>query len=485
MENRAEAWKNEINLFSVHDEQFQQAFANVLNYEELDLQSRSYPDFVFDGLPTWCSSAPLTNSTDNQIEFSLTRPDPVLITSIRFNIKANAVFTKLKAADIKKIWTVNDFFAQMFDCVQINMGNNSCNIDHLDNFSNIFHYVTRLMFAPDNYENYFGAVEGWAFETLNKYQFENNEIPANSGVSVRNSIILSKLLDVQLENSSCCIMGDYVPGNLFFQKHKIIPPYVPLRFILKRTPASYNFKIETKSILAGASVDLKIQNIFMEYMAVKIRPEIYSMFREQYQRNLTRIPALEMPLNPFENPSAIYQYLDVRAQKFPITSGNTSFYNTIRMNSNRPKAIVLALAKYLPANKEKNHFEFEMNLIKDWSIIVNCQNIFKCSVTNDNNCSLGFKETYLRFLNFINAGLTFHTGGVTYQEFVGGGGLLCELSNETNSLFVPQKPEISEVQIKINFTTALTANHHLYVFTYYDQNLIIDDKFNVSLMTSV
>ena len=477
-DNKVEQWLDEIKLSQVKNEEIQQALANPLEYSILDLAQRSLPDSVFSDLPVANEVNSLTTITDNQLEFEINRPDPVLINSIYFQIRLNIDTGIKQSTDAQKVQPMADFFASLFNCVQVNVGQNSCNIDHLDTNADYFHYIFQRLFTDQEYSNYMGYIQGLLPDTPNYYQMSGttNKIDAsNTGGITRYNVLLEKL---DSTTGIACVSGVFVPANLFFQVNKVLAPYVPLRIILRKNPVAVSLK-RTDTTLTPT---ITWNSVKLNFMTMKLRPGIYETFRDQYIANQTKFPPLEIPSNPYTDPRSIYQYLDVRAQKIPIPTG-TEFVQTLRSNSSKPKAVIFALAKYKKTDQTSNHYQFPLDVLQSYSILVNSQPIKSCSV-DQLNCSMQFQNYYLRVRNFLGSNLTNDTNGISYPDFAGGAGIIGELTNNANSLYVPARQDIANVEIKLTFKQSVTG-YELLIFLIYDQTMIIDKEFNARLITSV
>ena len=465
---------DEINLSNLKDESFLQAFANPLQYEELDLQTHAIPDPLFCKLPVWNEMNSLTALNNNQLEFEIRRPHPILLNTLYFTIELDVTF---KEDPVNTVLPIADFFGQLFHCVQINIGQNSCNIDHLDTHQDIFHYVYRRLFMDVEYSNFLGRLEGLPFDTATAYQsFANTIDPSNSLGKNRKSALLEKKT-----GNTYCVRGIYVPANLFFQKRKVLPPYVPLRLILRKNDKNVFFK-QFQATPVDITIDWKVAKLnFMNY---ELRCGAYDKFREQFMKNQTRFPPLEMPINPYTNPSAIYDFLDVRATRHAIPTNSSTFFHTLSMNSSMPKAILFCLAPYLKDDVTKNHLEFIGLNLSSYSILINSQPIKSCSI-DIKDCGNAMSEPYLRYRNFLGGLLSDSTQGISYVDYAGGAAIFTELTNNANSLYIPARSDVANIELKLNFKTATTNQLNLYVFLLYDQKLLIDQEFNARLITTV
>ena len=472
-DDKVEQWLDEIKLSQVKNEELQQALANPLEYSELDLQQRSLPDNVFSALPVFNEVNSLTTISDNQLEFEILRPDPILLNSIYFQIQLTVTTQINTPGDKYKVIPVADFMAQLFNCTQILVGQNSCNIDHLDTNSDMFHYIIRRLYTDEQYSNYLGYLEYLMPDTPGQY--ESTDPTKNTGFKTRYDALFEKM-DT---NGFACVRGVYIPPNLFFQQKKILPPYVPLRIILRKNPVCALLKTASGSALTPS---IEFKSVKLNFTQVKLRNGIYEEFRNQYVANKTRFPPLEVPTNPYTNPQAIYQYLDVRAQKIPIPKG-TDFVQTLRSNSAMPKGIIFALAKYRKTNCNQNHMFLPLDDLKSYSILVNSQPIKSCSV-DQIDCSAQFQDMWLRQTNFLGNFLTNDTNGLSYQDFQGGAGIICELTNFANNLYIPARQDVANIELKLTFKSAVEG-YEVYIFLIYDQILIIDKEFNARTITSV
>src|ERR1700743_27362 len=481
-DDKVEQWLDEIKLSQVKNEEIQQALANPLEYGELDLQQRSLPDNVFNGLPIYNEVNSLTTIGDNQLEFEIVRPDPVLLSSIYFQVQL-LVTTNIKTdADSLGVYPTMDFFASLFNCVQVMGGQNSCNIDHLDTNQDYFHYIFRRLFTDEQYSNYLGYLEGLFPDTPNTKVFEPATTPSQIATANKGAITRAKVLFEKNDQTTgkACVRGVYIPANLFFQQKKILPPFVPLRIILRKNPISVSLKYDDAEKFS--SINIEYTSVKLNFTALKARPGIYETFRDQYIANQTRFPPLEIPTNPYLNPQALYQYLDVRAQKIPIPTG-TEFLQTLRSNSSMPKAIIFALVKNRKTSVGTNNYEFPLDVLKSYSILVNSQPIKSCSV-DQIQCSNQFQDMYLRTRNFLGSNLTNDTNGLSYPDFAGGAGIIGELTNNANSLYIPARQDIANIELKLSFYNSV-SNFEVVLFLIYDQILIIDKEFNARLITSV
>lgn len=475
MGDKVEKWLDEIKLSQVKNEEIQQALANPLEYGELDLQARSMPDNVYSDLPTYNEVNSLTTIGDNQLEFSINSPHPIKLNSVYFSVQLQVDTGIVAATDANTVMPIADFFASLFGCISVLIGQNSCNIDHLDTNADYFHYFLRRIFTDEQYSNYMGYLEGLFPDTPNKYDLKAGKIdPDNTGGNTRYNVLFEKLSGT---TGKACVRGIYVPANLFFQQDKILAPYVPLRIILRKNPVTVSLK-KTNALTPV----INWTSVKLCYTSVKLRHGAFDSIRTQYEANKTRFPALEIPENPYINPQALYQFLDVRAQKLPIPSG-TDFVQTLRSNSSMPKAILFALAPYRKTDQRNNHYYFPLDKLKSYSILVNSQPIKSCSV-DQVNCSVQFQDMYMRLRNFLGANLTNDCNGLSYPDFAGGAGIIGELTNNASSLYIPARQDIANIEIKLSFTEAVSG-YELIIFLIYDQIMIIDKEFNARLITSV
>lgn len=479
MENKVPLWTDEINLYNTRDEEIQQALANPLLHNQLDITSHTVPDHTFAQLPVWNEISSLSQIGDQQLEFEIRRPDPVLISSILFKIYVTVKIAGKKAEDVlKEYFFVSDFFGQMFNCEQINIGQNGCNISHTDTQSDIWHYVRRRLWNRVEYGNYIGRLEGGPYDTAGAYDLNSGAINAsNNGGQARMKQLLTSWND---NTNSGCMNGIYVPANLFFEKNKILPPYVPLRIILKKNPTVAYIKSASSG---QAAVSVEFTKVTCSFINYKLREGVFEKFRDQYIKNQTRFPPLEMPINPYQNSSAYYEYWDVRAQKINIPSSIENYTTILRQNTTMPKAVVFALTIRRKDSALDNHLTFENDFIKSYSILFNSQPTVSCSVDKI-TCSSQSADFYLRYRNFLSTYISNDVNGLSYLDFDKGTSIFCELTNNANDLFVPARQEVGTLEIKVSFDDTTFAKL-LYVFLIYDQKLLIDNEFNARLITTV
>lgn len=477
--DRAQGWMDEINITQSRNEEFQQAFSSPLLYDELDITSRSHADFVFDKMPTWNEQNSLTAPNDQQIEFQIHSPQPVRLDTVCITIEGTVAGLTGGENENYQVMPIADYFNQLFNCVNINVGQNSCNIDHLDTNQDLFSYAFKRLWTDSEYVNHMGRIDGMMPDSPDSYQFDdNNVVPAdNTGGRAR----VTHFFEHRKENNTCCVRGIMRPSNLFFQKRKILAPYVPMRIILKRNPP----QVYLKKKVAGNIATFTINSTKIRFMTYQIKPGIYESFREQYDKNKTRFPPLDMPVNPYTNPSAIYEFLDVRASQFTIPLGVDNITQPIRFNSNMPKAIMFHIAEYAKNNASANHLEYSLDEIKNYSVLRDSQPIVSCAVDRHQNCSAEFQDMYMRVRNMLDHYLNNETNSLRYPDFAGGAGILCENLNYANNLYTPARQDVGNLELKISFIEALDGPRTVTVYLLYDQKLIIDEAFNAHLITSV
>ncbi|MGL5592316.1 MAG: hypothetical protein ACRDDH_00050 [Cetobacterium sp.] len=475
---RSQGWIDEINITQTKNEEFQQAFSSPLLYDELDITSRSHADFVFDKMPVWNEQNTLTAPNDQQLEFQIHHPQPVRLDTICISLSGTVSGLTGGADENFQVMPLADFFNQLFNCSNVNIGQNSCNIDHLDTYGDIFDYTFKRLFTDNDYQNHLGRIDGMIPDSPGNYQIVNDVIPdANESGRARTQ----QLFSARTAENTACVRGVFRPPNLFFQKRKILPPYVPLRIILKRNPVA----VFLKKTAQAANPAFQINSAKIRFMSYNMKAGIYDSFREQYDKNKTRFPPLDMPVNPYVNPSAIYEFFDVRASQFTIPGGIDNVTQPIRFNSNTPKAIIFCISSSTKTNQTNNHLQFSLNELKNYSVLRDSQPLVSCAVDRHLNCSSEYQDMYLRVRNMLDHYLTNETNSLRYADFAGGAGILCENLNFANNLFTPARQDVGNIELKLQFVNPTPAPRYVYVFLIYDQKLIIDETFNAHLITSV
>ncbi|DAC81470.1 TPA_asm: hexon [Anelosimus tangle-web spider MELD virus] len=475
-------WLSQINLYNAKDELDQQALANPIEYEELNIQSQTMPDSLFSGPTVWNELSPITIASSNNIMFTLLRPDPILLNSIFFKVKVQISFSVFK--NEVDILPMCDLAGGLFNCVKVAVGSNTYCLDNLDTHADIWHYVFRRLFNKNEYEHYIGALELLYPDTPGSFQFKDKVVPKTNIGGQNRWKILSEKSTKKSETimQSCCYLY-FIPVHGFTNKQKILAPYVPLRFELVKNDVNALFKIDGAS--TAALDEFNILDITCNFATYKVRAGAYDILRKNYLDNQTRFPPLELPINPYTNPTAIYDYFDVRAQRWIIPNQTTTFNQVLRMNSLLPKAIFFVIAKYNKSDKTKNHFEFETINVKSYSILVNGQPIKGCGISNNSDCGNGMADFYLRYRNAVGNYITNDTNGLNYLDFKMGTGIFAELLIYCNNLFIPGRVEVGSIEIKLEFKEAFATTVNLYTFLMYDQKLIIDKEFNGRVINSI
>lgn len=463
----------EVILKMSQDTQFRQVFANVMLYDELKLHDIKIPDTVFSKIPTWNKNPCQSDPNSNQLVFQINSPKPWLLTSMYITFSLMFDNVKFDDANISNYMPIADFFAQLLRCVNVLVGQNLCNIDHLDTWAGLWSYMYKRLFTNDDYANYMGRIDGMIGDTPRQYQLD----PTTGS---KNLVGANTRLRTLFQNGKC-VRGSVQLPNFIFQLEKVWPPRVPMELRIQRTSEAAHI---IKTILPDKPT-FTITQADVHYMTYNLQDGIFENLRALWDKNRTSFPPLEIPQNPYIDPSATYQYFDVRLQKIPVLAAATTFCQTLRMQSTVPKAIVLALETFNENDLKQNQFEFSVDNIKSYQIKLNSENVFDCSIDSKPNCNNSAQDYYLRVRNFLGNGFSNDVNGLSYINFAGGAGILCELLNNSNNLFIPSPQEVGTLEVKVDFIDALTQSVNLIVGLIFDQTLLIDRQFNARLLTSV
>lgn len=457
------------------DVQFQQEFANPLLEHSLDIRERSIPDYNYKNY-FYMEHKPTTNLTDSNFEFIINSPHPWKLNSLFFDITVKVKAGKQTDA---KDYPMANFFNGLFSSIKIFVGENTQQIDHIDQFNQQWGYIWKYL--ETTYENYIkheGPIDLFIPDSPGAYQPSGGKInDENKGGKARLAIMYTKNAgDTEV---TCTLRGKFQPNHLLFQKDKMWPPYQRMKFNL-----CLNEPNATMIRAGGENVDLSITDFKVCYSAFEINQGAYEKFEKQFIDNLTAPKDLAYSLNPYKNPLAIYNFLDVRASVTTIPQNQTIFNYNIRMGSILPKGLIFCLSSKSYRKSNENHLEMEINPIRCYEIRYNSQTRVPCK-TCRSDTSAPYQDFYQRLRNYLGARFTALAVGVPYEDFVGGAGFMAELFNPQDSLNVHSKIDTGNLELIIELMEAKPVTYQLYTFLIFDQTLVLDERGNGNLVIGV
>ncbi|MBU7095761.1 hypothetical protein KR749_14675, partial [Staphylococcus aureus] len=310
--------------------------------------------------------------------------------------------------------------------------------------------------------------------------FPTSAIGTNTRGLERNSIMSQCRTANGDKNIDITVRGSFKIAHLLFEKIKIWAPYLPMQLEFcrnKRTAVIKNPVAATDF----SGVKITITEMRLVFDTYELNQEGYGdKFQKAYMKDITTPADMSLPINPYSNPLAIYNYLDVRSDKRTVAANVQTYTFPIKAASNLPKAIIFALSPG-SADNETNHLQFDLAPLKSYNIVKNGQSIIPCEISLDKCNQAHYQDAYLRTRNFMRQKFSSFNNYLYYQLVANGAGIVCELLNPQNTLNVVSKLELGNLELQLAFKQAAHPQYQLVIFTIYDQSLIIDEKFNATL----
>lgn len=475
---------DEIKITTNPTTEIKQALANPLLEQRLNLQERDLPDLVIEK-SYFNRQTSLTSILDNEFQFLLLSPHPIDLKSIYLEVKIKLDGLPPRTAETHaltyQIMPVNNFGASLFRAIKIQAGQNTQEIDHIDQYNAEWSQLIERLETTDQFAKAMGVITGHIPDTPYQYQFTAaGTIPATN---VGGRLRANNLLAGQGNNpaTSAVIECWFQPSHMLFQKNKFWPPYVPLRLQCTKAPvASY---IKAGGTTAAPTVTwLDCTICFQTY---QLDQSAYADFEKMFIRNLETDEIPEVPINPYRNPLAIYSYFDVRASAFTIPANVQTFTQQIRWATILPKGILLTITRYDRDDLRVNHFDYRAgNNLQDYQTLVNSQPKVPLMVRrSDGQATYG--QFYLRLRNFLDQHFSSATTNLYYNDYEGGAMIIAELLNPQNSLNITSKVDVGNLELVLNFATAVNYVMYANVYLIYDQTFILDEMGNGHLVKAV
>ena len=445
-----------------------QELANPMLQHSLDIQERSIPDGNFLKYH-YNEVKPLGTFDSPNYEILINSPNPWLLDSLYFDVSIDVSAAEEFKAD--NFQPVTNFFNSYFSNIKTCVGQNLQPIDHINDLNPEWGYIWKTLESSKDYYEQMGNIDLFIPDTPGQFEIIAGN---NLGGKSRIAIVQEGLSE---DKKTLKLRGKFKPSHLFFQKEKMYPPYVPLRISLCKTS---NIKLAMTTL---TSVTYKLADLKCLFKSFQINQAGYDRFEKSYVRQMETPSDLNLPVNPYKNPSALYYYFDVRGSTMTIPVYTSTFTTPIKYGSNLPKGIIFCL-QTSELKLTNNPFNFPVRNIRCISVRVNSETRVPCNlcITQTNSA---FQNFFMRLRNFLGANFSSMDIGPSYFQFVGGTGIMAELFNPQDSLNIHSKLEVGSIDLTIDFVNPLVKPLTLIYFLIYDQTLIIDEKGNGTLAITV